>query len=486
MHACRASDKMSAVTARFLFVFGALLLSASGVFADGEYQRTKNGKTIVWNNDPKPGDEASWSGDRDRNGYATGFGTLTWYTTEHKGEGGSARSVIDGRYWGNMLRGKFDGPVNAHSKGKTDHAIFADGKRTTRWAAGPAPSWRVAHSQAVPPAKPATAAEAPVEGPPAVRETENALATSANGQTRRGEASSSSSEQLRQPSRASSQARVRYGDPELVREEAARKAPNSESFPEQAAQGPIEEAPANELSLQRASPAKPAAAAEAPADEPPAVKETENAQPVSAGPSPVTEPEAPAEGPRNVREVENVQPASALNPESFRGRGERPTLNVQRPMGGPGSVTAEPEGPAEGPRAQPPMEDTPSVSIQPSKESVPLPPTSKKSQAEVVDSLQSFVRPPSSLLAIPETAGSPEASSRLTKEEVIRIANAAARTHGYNRADYERAEPLYNAAYNIWSVSYDQSAADEVKETGKHFNVIVDDKTKGTVFVLRR
>jgi len=132
---------MSVLMTRFFFVCGALLLVVAGAaFGDGTYHRTRDGKTMIWNDRAKPGDEASWSGDRDREGYATGFGTLTWYTIEHKGEGGSARSVIDVRYWGNMVRGKFDGPVNAHSKGKTDHAIFADGKRTTRWAAGTAPS----------------------------------------------------------------------------------------------------------------------------------------------------------------------------------------------------------------------------------------------------------------------------------------------------------------------------------------------------------
>ncbi len=39
-----------------------------------------------------------------------------------------------------MVRGKFDGSVNVHSNGKTQHAIFVDGKRTSRWARGPAPS----------------------------------------------------------------------------------------------------------------------------------------------------------------------------------------------------------------------------------------------------------------------------------------------------------------------------------------------------------
>lgn len=110
---------------------------ASVAFGDGAYQRTKDGKTLVWNDDSKPGDEGEWSGDRDREGYASGFGTLTWYRAK-KGDTGSAKSAIFGRYSGNMVRGKFNGPVNAHSKEKTDHAIFADGIRTTPWMAGPA------------------------------------------------------------------------------------------------------------------------------------------------------------------------------------------------------------------------------------------------------------------------------------------------------------------------------------------------------------
>ena len=70
--------KMSAVSGRFSFVCAALLvLFANVAFGDGTYQRTKNGRTLVWNDHPKPGDEATWWGDRDREGYARGFGTLT-------------------------------------------------------------------------------------------------------------------------------------------------------------------------------------------------------------------------------------------------------------------------------------------------------------------------------------------------------------------------------------------------------------------------
>jgi hypothetical protein len=55
---------------------------------------------------------------------------------------------VYGRYFGHMVRGKFDGPVNVHSKGKTAHAIFVDGRRTSDWAVGPAPSRRVAQQRA--------------------------------------------------------------------------------------------------------------------------------------------------------------------------------------------------------------------------------------------------------------------------------------------------------------------------------------------------
>ena len=146
---------------RFLLVCSAtVLLFANVALSDGIYQRTRNGKTLVWNNHPKRGDEATWSGTRDRGGYARGFGTLIWYTKQSL----FARPTPYARYWGNMVRGKFDGPVNVHSKRKTHYAIFADGVRTTRWATGTAPS----RGSAQPPSAIAgqnIEPEAPAEGP---------------------------------------------------------------------------------------------------------------------------------------------------------------------------------------------------------------------------------------------------------------------------------------------------------------------------------
>ena len=134
---------------RSILVFSALLLFVSAAFGEGEYQKTKDGKTTVWNSAPKPGDAATWFGDRDAEGYASGVGTLTWYT---------AKGNVFGRYFGNMIHGKLDGPVNVHSRGRTGHAMFVAGERNTPWATGPAPS-RMINEQLPEPTKPRVAAK---------------------------------------------------------------------------------------------------------------------------------------------------------------------------------------------------------------------------------------------------------------------------------------------------------------------------------------
>ena len=154
---------------RFLFIFCGLIALAGVALAGGEYQHTKDGKTTVWNDVPKPGDVSTWNGDRDSDGYATGFGTLTWYT-QQKGE-----SALYAVYYGNMVHGKFDGPVNLHVKGKTGHAFFTDGTRTSRWARGSAPNWKgpqkspesVAKEAAAKAEKPASSSLPPTQNAPA-------------------------------------------------------------------------------------------------------------------------------------------------------------------------------------------------------------------------------------------------------------------------------------------------------------------------------
>ena len=111
---------------------------------EGNYQSTRDGKTLVWNSQPTLGDVATWSGARNREGYGHGFGRLVWYTKEP----GFDKPQLYAAYWGRMVDGKLEGPVNVHSKKKTDYAIFIDGARVTGWRAGTAPSrataqWRM-------------------------------------------------------------------------------------------------------------------------------------------------------------------------------------------------------------------------------------------------------------------------------------------------------------------------------------------------------
>jgi hypothetical protein len=116
-----------------LFGCGMLLFAtvAFALGATGEYTQTRDGKTTVWNGNAKAGESASWAGSRDKDGYATGFGTITWYNAD-----GTESAV----YYGNMVNGKLEGPVNAHVGRRTAHAYFADGTRETAWARGAAPS----------------------------------------------------------------------------------------------------------------------------------------------------------------------------------------------------------------------------------------------------------------------------------------------------------------------------------------------------------
>jgi hypothetical protein len=158
------------VRLRFRFLIcAALLLMATASLAlgaRGAYQTAKDGKTTVWNNNPRPGEAAEWSGARDHEGYATGFGTLTWF---------NAKGTVYARYYGNMVQGKFDGPVNVHSKGKTGHALFVAGGRTTPWATGPAPS-----RMAVP--------EKAAENPPSAAAKTSGAASAERGTVRAGRA----------------------------------------------------------------------------------------------------------------------------------------------------------------------------------------------------------------------------------------------------------------------------------------------------------
>ena len=301
------------MTGRFLFL--ALLMFASVALGDGTYQRTKNGKTLVWNDEPQPGDEAAWSGARDHEGYAHGFGTLAWYT---KGSGtGSAKPELYARYWGNMVQGKLDGPVNVHSKGQTRHAIFAGGVRMTRWEPGTGSSLEAARWRAV-----------------------------------------------------------------------------------------------------------------------------------NARRSVVRGPEAPAEGPVPVEIKRTQSRIQSSGSESVPKESSQDLVFNSRPAG--------------------PLTDI----------SPPQPET------DVAESLRLLVWPPPALGMRWLSMGPhllPKA--RLTKEEVVGLADAAARSGGFDPAEYERPEPQYDPSDQAWSLLYEENPSDKTDEIGKHLSVAVGDKTKQTALV---
>src|SRR6266446_704465 len=181
---------------RSLFVCSAVLLFASVAYGAGSYQRTRDGKTLVWNDSPKRGEEATWSGKRDKNGFAAGSGTLTWYKVEPTIVTGSnipdARryAVVINRYSGKMVQGKLKGAVTyVDANGKRLQATFVNG--------GKRPVNRPPHSPA--PATP-TPTPAPEQSPsPAAQEIPTAVpqqtATVAPEQT----ATRTSEQQGRQP-----------------------------------------------------------------------------------------------------------------------------------------------------------------------------------------------------------------------------------------------------------------------------------------------
>ena len=361
------------MSGRFLFVFSALLWFASVAFGAGDYQRTKDGKTTVWNAEPKPGDEATWFGDRDGEGYATGAGTLTWYT---------AKGNVYGRYFGNMVRGKFSGPVNVHSKGKTGHATFADGKRTSRWTSGPAPSRPEAD-------EPITRA-LPVE---------------------------SGSEQ-----------------PSVTKTEK----PKAHTEPVAPAAGPSVASSPRDESVRMADRTGEATA------------KTESVEP------PV------------ITDAARTEDTAVQRSEIREQRSD------QTPV-----VTAASEV----------RDQKPEIADRPADGGTEKLPTADEPKADGDNSLRLLAGPPSSLHikpgnegppagANPDAARSSYTNARLTKEEVVDLADAEARSRGYDLAEYQRMDPQYYPSDEIWTLSYNGT-----RQTEKHFNVTIDDKTKGRVFV---
>jgi hypothetical protein len=346
------------VNARLIFFGGALLLLfVTSAHAGGKFQRTKDGRTRVWNNYPQAGDAATWSGNRDAYGYATGSGTLTWYTTDRKTQTGSnlatAQYKEESSYSGTMVHGKLDGMVvNVDANGKTFHGIFIDGRKTSDWAAGPAPS-------------PSSPIALPEEST------------------------------LPRP------------EPSVVALEQLRK--------EIARQAPAPQTPAQEPS-----------------------------------------PAPPAEGPASIPARSSSQSHGATTPIS-------PSTDATSPPPVAASSSQQDALPAA-------VAKRPSPAVEKSLRSLIGPPSSLT---------KNYVAEESPMAGVTSTSSSPPpAGSRLTSAEVVALADTEARSHGLDLHTYQRLQPEYREADEVWSVSYDQMSANGM--SGRHFSVSVQDKTKKT------
>lgn len=442
------------------------LLFANVAYAEGTYQRTEDRKkALVWNNDPQPGDAATWSGDRDANGYATGPGTLQWFRVER---GFMTGSNIAGRkrtpissYSGTMAHGKFNGGVMTVDHGKTYHATFADGHKKGRWTAGPL----VSKAERVETVAPAEKSEAP----------ETATPTGVASEVRRAEKVSEEKTQAR------------------VAEESTSDVP---------AEGPAEEKP--EVTDQKSEITKSEVAKEEKPTAPTKVSEPLIAQASTEEPDQSSKPRTPATKkaalqPGAVRaierptrtvtkksEAEPVIRAERAKPEST---DKPPKIAKPAPSQPPkADIPVSEDIPAEGPVASGAEKSEPDGHLAPSSKSAKAePPATKETPAD--NSIRTLTGPPASLhvnappetnppmqISTPPTAAvaSPAAGPKLTAVQAMDISDIEARTKGYDLGEYQLPKAEYNAASDTWSVGY---VARDGDQTDKKLSVTIQDKT---------
>ena len=443
---------------RSLVVLGVLLVAlffAAKAFAEnGAYLRTDDRiKTLVWNNDPKPGDAAEWTGKRDSEGYAEGPGTLTWFQTQKQSlfstgsNIGGTKKVPISHLTGTMTHGKFEGTVTTVDRGKTYYGRYVDGQRKGNWSTSPV----VAKATS----------------------TEPKLATAEQKKT---------------------------SNPETkVAVEKKVEAPTESKMPEEAEPEPPTEGPDEARAEDRDQRSAVGTSGTSSAHS------TVNSQlstPLIAQASEADESATPRQQP--------VTRKAALAPGAVRAiekPGQTVTRKVEKPKQTPEKVakatkleTQKPapsqeqiESPAEGPRAAA-GEKAQTPNPEPEKPEVSEPstfnaqPSAKETPAD--DSIRTLTGPPSSLrMKTPPASATevaPEISTpaiapttasantpKLNAVQAMDIADIEARTKGYDLGEYQLPKAEYNATDDTWSVSY----IGKGDKTAKRLGVTIHDKS---------
>jgi hypothetical protein len=416
------------------------LIFVSGAYAGGTYQRTDDHeKALVWNNDPKPGDAATWSGDRDANGYATGPGTLQWFRV---GPGFFPRKRTPiSSYSGTMLHGKFNGDVMTVDHGKTYHATFVDAQEKGRWIAGPLIT-KAKSAESV------TSTEAASEAPSTEKVSKEKTQTRVAKET-------TADVPAERP--ASAQDELRRGEPANVPTSSS-KATNEES--------------SSERTEKVSQPLIAQTSAEEP-DQSPTPRE------------PVTRKSALAPGP--VRAIERPTRTVTIKPEA------EPARQSERAKP---EKTKKPSKIAKPASSQSPEADTQVREDIPAEGHVSAQDELRRGGADkkeppVDDSLHTLTGPPSSLhinappktnpptqISTPSTTGvspsPPPPGAKLTAVQAMDIADIEARTKGHDLGEYQLPKAEYNAANGTWLVAY---AARDADKDAKKLTVTIQDKT---------
>ena len=408
---------------RFFLLSGLLFLLVGGLLAAaGTYQKALDGKTLVWNSDPKPGDKVEWQGERDADGYATGLGTVTWYTGRSVAT--LDKAVFFGRYYGNMVRGKLNGPVNVQARGRIAHAYFTDGVRTSPWAGGSAPEWKGGEPQ------PRTAGQKPTATP--------SIARAQTPEPMQTEESRPTPKPITNITPKADKTRKLTPSPPPAIEKPA------EEISSQSPTAPPEQAAAT------AAPSTPAPAGTTPTPEQIAATPLETRpMPEQVASTPVETPPAP----------EQTAPEVASHPEEA-----KPDLPEEKPA----LAAATPENP------KPKAKRTPPKVTQ-----------NQKVKTKFDESLRSLVRPPSTLRegSLPETPAPKEVAPSighggLSEGEAIELANAEATAQGIDLSNYAAPTADYSATKDMWSVLYGAKSAVNEEGVAKPLIVGVEDKTK--------
>ena len=421
----------------------ALFFAAKAFAESGAYLRTDDRiKTLVWNNDPKPGDAAEWTGKRDSEGYAEGPGTLTWFQTQKQSlfstgsNIGGTKKVPISHLTGTMTHGKFEGTVTTLDRGKTYYGRYVDGQRKGNWSASPV----VAKATSTEP-KPATEERKKTSTP----ETKVAV-----------------------------EKKVEAPTESKMAEEAE---------PEPPTEGPDEASAEDRNQRSAGSTAKTATPLIAQASE-----ADESATPRQ---QPVTRKAALAPG--AVRAIEKPGQTVTKRVEKPKQTSEKVAKATKVETQKPAPSQEQIESPAEGPRAAA-GEKAQIPNPEPEKPEVSEPstfnaqPSAKETPAD--DSIRTLTGPPSSLrMKTPPASATevaPEISTpaiapttasantpKLNAVQAMDIADIEARTKGYDLGEYQLPKAEYNAADDTWSVSY----IGKGDKTAKRLGVTIHDKS---------